>query len=368
MILGLCAISESSASKCWSRYRSRMIDLPQQSRWVSFSGHLNATCGFQEDGSAWCWGGQIPISNLWVDPPPPEERFNWIYTDKPIQVAGKWRTFDVNFCGITFDHELTCMEKPQSGSLEPAQPATTKLPGKWKTVEWNRNNSCAIRQDQKMWCWKPLDGMLTSQDGDIMKTGEMAGRWLDISVAPGAICGRQTDFTVWCWEVQSGELRDLGRRNRTRVRGFPKGFATTRGVTCQWYGSGETFCQGFTRRFAPDRHGCRAPVATTACSIKLDGKWDRMLQGTDCGVKMDKSLWCVLFTNRMDRDPAWREISDGWPGDVNTETAAYRYGLVCVIRDSDRQVYCMDVLDRGRSRVFPPVQGNYATLTKVPFG
>jgi alpha-tubulin suppressor-like RCC1 family protein len=81
----------------------------------------------------------------------------------------------------------------------------------WQLVRTAQSQTCAIKEDQSLWCWgSGTSGQLGVDPAIIRKTPTRVGTDNDwVNVEPQALhtCGLREDNSLWCWgRRQEGQL------------------------------------------------------------------------------------------------------------------------------------------------------------------
>jgi alpha-tubulin suppressor-like RCC1 family protein len=140
---------------------------PPPSAWAAIAPGSDHSCGLHVDGSLWCWGRN-----------------------------------DYGQLGATAPAE----------SIAPVQ--ITEVAGTWLSVTVRGENSCAIRDDQTLWCWGHNNrGQVGT--GDFMpvtglhKITAGSGTWVAVSNGVFATYAIDTAHHLWAWgDEYTGELGD----------------------------------------------------------------------------------------------------------------------------------------------------------------
>jgi hypothetical protein len=201
--------------------------------WASVSGG-SRSCGVKNDGSAWCWGGEL------VDREGGGTcQTIGCYSAEPERVPGNnWVSISVSgdvLCGIKTDDSAWCWGSNRHGVLGGGsgtfQPEPVRVYGnhRWMSLDTSDAASavCGITQDRRGYCWgwgfgNGL-GNGTNDEHDAPTPEPLAGtgRWVELTVDLGVGCGLQVDGSAWCWgQVALGQGARTGEYSEpTRAAG-----------------------------------------------------------------------------------------------------------------------------------------------------
>lgn len=222
-----CAIDTDARLWCWGRSNFGQLGVwfnsePQRAR-AEVTGHAWAhvvagqghTCALTTDGDLYCWGGHyfgetmagVPASGnpdaTWATPVAQEPGTRWISI-----AAG-----DQHTCGVRADGIARCWGRNASGQLGGSTPiplgVTTVSPidpgHVWKQIAANRQRTCAVRDDDALWCWgsNAQDGLGYADDANDLERTQVritagAEAWASISLGGGHLCGIATDRQLSC--------------------------------------------------------------------------------------------------------------------------------------------------------------------------
>ena len=130
-----------------------------------------------------------------------------LWDDHPIMAAG-----DGHGCVIRGDRSLWCWGRNNdgvlgNGSATPAQvrtPGQVQAPSRWLDVSAGNFHTCAIRDDQSLWCfgsntqYQIGNGTNIAQPSPVRIAGTSTD-WAQVSARFFHTCGVRTDHSLWCW-------------------------------------------------------------------------------------------------------------------------------------------------------------------------
>jgi alpha-tubulin suppressor-like RCC1 family protein len=196
------------------------------------AGGIRHTSEIRPDQSLWCWGhnafgqlGQGDLTDRWT----------------PIQVqpGTTWTAVATanHTCAIKTDASLWCWGRNADYTLGdgmttdravPYRVVTTAQPDAWLAVAVGPTHTCAIRSDQRLWCWgRNAQGQVGT--GNLMAVAAPAiGMNAEVDqVAAGLYhtCARRTSGrTLACWgDNGSGQLGDGTRTRRLQATDIAPG-------------------------------------------------------------------------------------------------------------------------------------------------
>lgn len=350
-----CAIRVDGTLWCWGRGDEGQLGtgehgegsarvMPESdAAWRDVAaGHL-FTVAVREDGTLWGWGAGAP-----VDPPRPlpariGEDDDWAFVAAGVVHACAIKTDGSLWCwGSDHDHRLG----DGGDVLDSAEPRPVAGVGRYVSLAVGSGHSCALREDQTLWCWGRNDlGQTVSDafDGPVQPVrGE---QWRSVFPDAERTCAVRADGTLWCWGRM---LTDWAQRLQppTQVHedaGWRAVFGGGRYPSrlCAAHEDGSLHCWietgpsgGFFRVDAQFGAGGDDPSSdfNHTCAVKEDGAlwcWDRDLVGprqppVDPWQRPTPAR--ELLGHHLQPDAAWRAVSVG-------------YVTACGIR-ADRSLWC----------------------------
>ncbi len=393
-----CAIASAEGSLwCWGKDEDgqlgdgtpgvyRQLPAPVEGgpteRWSGAAAGGYHTCGISA-GSMWCWGfdysGQLGDGPNAADKPNPTPVAGG-FTDWLSVTAG-----DVHTCGIRVGGRLYCWGGGDHGQLglddiEPRD-APTPVPGPggrtWLQVSAGMEHTCAILDDQTLWCWGDNGQGETGQPltvglYDIPTLVDDTYQWVRVVAGRAHSCGQTDDDRIFCWgfdewgalgdgPVQSSDpiLRQVDPASSWTL--VATGAASQH--TCGRKSDGSYWCWGddgdgqlgdavFVDKHSPERIGSQVwnEVSTT--------------REHTCGVRTDGTLWCW-------GQNSWGQIGIGSEGHQNAPRAVTATGVsgwshvsaggghTCAIDDTG-DVWCWGAGESGQ------LGGGMTTGTQVP--
>jgi len=181
------------------------VQVGNRTDWKSVAVGIDHTCAIDKDDRLWCWGsndqGQLGASSE-------------IKPGTPHLVGGKatWRQVTISAkytCAIKRDSSLWCWGNNERGQLgggtkdkTSATPIMVKSSKQWLFVDVKLGASCAVAQDNTLWCWGshllfPTDNKTRSVDTPIQMASNHP--WKTVAVGGEHLCAVKTDGTLWCW-------------------------------------------------------------------------------------------------------------------------------------------------------------------------
>lgn len=234
-----CAIDEMGGLWCWGRNDHAQLGIGaggdasdsaervgERSDWKSITSGATHSCAIDEDDKLWCWGddrqGQIGEGDDFGD-----------VVDEPRQIFhqdgqdSQWldvATGEIHTCAIDDDEQLWCWgvaenvdffgnefvhpavgqgEEDDGGHFTP-QPVDSDVG--WKFVSAGAEHTCAIDDDEQLWCWGyDADDQLGFDPEHIFEMAfephqvDTDRSWLSVAAADAHTCGLDTDGQVLCW-------------------------------------------------------------------------------------------------------------------------------------------------------------------------
>ena len=192
------------------------------------NGSISA-CGIQGDGTMWCWGAgdKGQLGNGDTNP-----------RNAPVEVAGhqSWTAVGVGIadaCGIRADDgslwcwglneygELLTATMPDSFKSAPVQ--VTGGGAKWTSLGVGGYHTCAIDDQDGLWCGGHAGVGQTATLGSHTKPAQITGTWVNASAGYFTTCARDGTGATLCWgENDHGSVGDgttLDRNAPTSVSG-----------------------------------------------------------------------------------------------------------------------------------------------------
>ena len=179
---------------------------------VSMNRWTGCAIASRTQGNLYCWGfnedGATGVSRA-------EAMF--VMSAQQVQTQWQWRSVSVGWfgsCGITMDDVLYCWGRHVEsllGLTEPPLDITNlhvprRVPGRWQSVTVSKSHMCAIDLDDQIHCAGKHDvGQLgigdspTTEVNRLVPVGPVGFRWASVSVGHGTTCAVRDDQSVWCW-------------------------------------------------------------------------------------------------------------------------------------------------------------------------
>ncbi|WP_394849748.1 hypothetical protein LZC95_20125 [Pendulispora brunnea] len=189
------------------------------------------SCARKHDGTIWCWGSagqaQIGIPEGSSDAGGDNERHPiprqvaWLRDPRSLAVGSS------HACAVLADRTVACWGDNSSGQLghdpqlDPScgsghecNGKPTVVPGlaSVREVALGGINSCAVRDDDTVWCWGTNTNGVLGHDPALDGPGSMAftptkvaglSNIAHIAVSGNFACAVGRDDTVWCWGANS---------------------------------------------------------------------------------------------------------------------------------------------------------------------
>lgn len=168
-------------------------------------------CGLRADGSLWCWGrnswGQVGNDRF--------DDFGAVLS--PLRIgAERWLAVaagDNHSCAIRDEQSLWCWGNNDAGQVgspfvgEDTAEVTPLQVGDgndWQTVIAGGNVSCAINGGGRAWCWgsNRFGQLGTVTDLEYSWQPRPLAptlRWSQLSLGSAHLCGITNDGALWCW-------------------------------------------------------------------------------------------------------------------------------------------------------------------------
>ncbi len=178
------------------------------------------TCSMLKDETLHCWGdnryGQVGVGGTTDQGTPQSINFGGEKT--------KGMALGLNHsCAVLANGTVQCWGDNQYGQLGigGASPLTVDLTKKVKSVQSGDGHSCAILEDKSLWCWGKNDfgqvGVGTSRAFyDLPQNVSTLGvKAVSVTVGQGRTCAILNDDTLWCWGKNG--VGQVGVGNTTNV-------------------------------------------------------------------------------------------------------------------------------------------------------
>ncbi len=358
--------------------------------WQSFDLGEAFGCAIDLDESLWCWGrgsdGQLGLGDSWLRYSPEkvgegtELEQGW----KSVS-AGRYHT-----CAIRTDDSLWCWGDGSNGRtglgdeeerLEPEQVgAGSDLASGWDSVKALSTHSCALRDGGQLWCWGRGSALGLGEDTEDQMTPQQVGAgtdqdsgWADISGGFNYTCAVRDDQTLWCWGVADR----IGLGSDAEFESTPAQLALGTDIETGWtqvYGhSGNHTCalrQDDTLYCWGQRTDGRLGVGEdidyeqalvpnlVAEGTELEQGWTTAAADGrhSCGVRTDDSLWCwgrnedgELGIGDEELEDAWSPVQVEAGSELESGWASVKAGLYfsCALRD-DHSLWCWGRSGNGR--------------------
>lgn len=185
------------------------IQVTTATDWQSVGTGSLHTCAAKLNGSLWCWGnnafGQLALEELSHQQLPQQ-----IISDTIFKAVS---TGEYHTCAMDEDDLAHCWGLNTLGQIGQDTLANTRLPRTYNTEDWSdiasgRDFSCGIKaEDDSLWCGglnnngQLGDGTPLHRPSPVLvKTqGDAPTRWASVSIGANQTCAIQEDETLWCW-------------------------------------------------------------------------------------------------------------------------------------------------------------------------
>jgi alpha-tubulin suppressor-like RCC1 family protein len=319
-----CAHQQGGTLWCWGRNDDGQLGTGEISRKtlpagvpLSNVGGVVAgrahTCARQNDGTAWCWGrnddGELGDGTKAQSPSPVKVQL--------IEYVAGLTAGDGYGCAVKTGASLWCWGRNDDGQLGIGTMMSSGSPVHVMSLDATvlkvvagGAHTCALKNDQTLWCWGANDyGQLGSGTNDpkntpFKLTGVVATSVVDVAVGAWHTCARKGN-TLWCWgRNDAGQLgsatADPGSLLPVQVPSFgtlkPTGggtLAAGANHTCAVLTDGALYCWGDNsvgQIGDGATGGSLPPTVVGALGDEVDsvrgGGWHT------CARKIDDTLWC----------------------------------------------------------------------------
>jgi len=320
-----CGIDETGALHCWGKNDSGQVGngstldqetpaaISANTDWSNVSLGTNHSCAIKDDKTLWCWGSNTSFQ---LGHSPENSRKPSLLSktneDESIE-AEAWRASssgNSHTCAIKDNASLWCWGGNTKGQIGQdnttafySEPTAVAPDSKWLSISANGDHSCAIKDDNSLWCW---GGNEAGQVGNnstetVVKTPTLiaaGSNWNKISLGTDHSCGIKADNNLWCWGDNT--LSQLGDGS-TLATNTPKQIGTAinwseislgNQFSCAISTDGSLWCWGYNDRYQlGDGETTDVNIPT---AISDDSDWNSISSGDahSCAIKTDNSLWC----------------------------------------------------------------------------
>ncbi len=349
------------------------VDNPDGNNWIAVDGGDRHTCAIDDAGVLYCWGensykqsGQEDTSDIlspkvvagssdrfWTDVDvgyffscamDNQDRL-WCWGDNthdqvaataptayPVEITNGdgtgWSSFSAGYdhaCAIDLSGSLWCWGSNSNGQLgngntgvnvDASSPVKIYNPDdpylKWKYIRTNGYNTCAIDENDTLWCWgKGYDGDLgdgTLNDSDVpvkVENGDIK-TWSRVAIGPEHTCGVDSSNTLWCWGRNEYGQLGLGTTyesyyvvpklivngNNTMWISISTGGYSSFGIDNRnrlyaWGRNNNSQLANYARLGYND-YDFPITVESDSPIVSVSGGYDHA-----CAIDSDKHLWCV---------------------------------------------------------------------------
>jgi alpha-tubulin suppressor-like RCC1 family protein len=226
------------------------VPLPRAARFVQ--SRSSFSCALLDDASLWCWGanyeGQLGLGD---DFPGVDQ----VSARQVVSDAG-WKTVATgqgHACGVRLDGSLWCWGRNTASMLGQGADAgiQLRLPQRvgartdWAQLDANQEYTCALREDQSLWCW----GNLLNGTPLLVPTQLVPGAFALVSTNLFHLCALSSSGAASCWgrnlEGQLGLGDFVDRPQPVALDGGPiTDLSAGRFDTCLRRANGSLWCAG----------------------------------------------------------------------------------------------------------------------------
>jgi len=325
-----CGIDENGELFCWGKNDSGQVGngstiiqaepaaISANTDWRDVSlGSIHSCAIKNTDNSLWCWGSNTS-SQLGHTPTNTRRPSKLIKTNADETTTTEQWSATANgnshTCAIKDDKTLWCWGGNDKGQLgqgtistllsEPTEVATG---GQWLSIAANGDHSCAIKNDNSLWCWGDNSAGQVGNDSslsEITTPTAIGSTWNKISLGTNHSCGIKTGGTLWCWgDNTHSKLGD----NTTAASLAPKKIGAASWLeislgdqfSCGINASKKLYCWGSNTsnqqgHLPPDTaNSVDMTVPTLVDGVDSDD-WSSISSGDthSCAIKADDTLWC----------------------------------------------------------------------------
>lgn len=366
-----CAIKRDGTMWCWgdnevgqlgdgtTRTRQQPIRVGDASDWTMVVAGAGYSCGLRQQ-TLWCWGkGEAYIDAGRTPTRVSEELESRDEFPSMATVSGS----ETHICSITPKGTVWCWGKRTADGVgerregtHPGRPAPTTRFDDWQSVDAGGNHTCAIRDDDTLWCWGDNEnGELGSGTArgvrSKAKEVDASAPWSEVSAGGDHTCAIKGNGTLWCWGASdAGQLGfepvggggSISSPTQVGERADWASVSAGTDYTCATRQSGRLVCwgrqalgqtgTGSTENSIPNPTPVLAPVS-----------WRRVTTGErhGCAIATSGRIYCWGYnqfgqlgeTDGLERTPDPIEPDVEWRDAMAAETFS------CGIR-SDRSLAC----------------------------
>ena len=201
---------------------------------------------------------------------------------------------------------LGCSSAPAEGDDAPAETPeevdqeVKKEDGQWAAVDTGDNHTCALADDQSLWCWGRNHRGELGHDGDDSPAPNPVGAdvdWRSVATGGSHTCAIKDDDSLWCWgSNHRGQLGVDSEENYDAPMQVGadqnwQSVAAGGDFSCAIDGDRSLWCWGNYQNHSPfdDVEFPRSPE-----QLDSDTDWQSLSAGGShgCAIADDDSLWC----------------------------------------------------------------------------
>lgn len=242
-------------------------------------------------------------------------------------------------------------------------PVSASKTADWRTIATVYYNTCAIKQDRSLWCWK-YEGYRRDRDLYDDHSPVQVGTERDWdSVVVGShwggynhhVCALKSTGSLWCWgDNSAGQLGDGTTVNRSApvkigVDAEWQTVVVSSVSTCALKKAGSIWCWGGV-----------VNSGSTPVQVGTDVDWLKIVKsdGYHCALKQSGSLWCLENVASIDQAVF---VQVGKETDWNMVAVGRSHG--CALKN-DHSLWCW-----GDNRFGQLGNGSYlSSLFPTPVG
>ncbi len=338
--------------------------------WTKVDSGYYFACAMDNESKLWCWGdnpyGQLPTSDT--------------HSFFPLEVTNgdgsPWASFSAGYdhaCAIDYNGSLWCWGRNNYGqigngrggdnsdvySVSAVSPVKIYVPGNqalhWKTVSTNSYHTCAIDENDSLWCWGMgrygALGRGSRYDSNVpVKVDELeASRWNAVASGGDYTCGVDGEGSLLCWGRNNYGQLGLGIESISKTdypvlvknrfqrpwKRVAIGGVNSYGldVDGNWYGWGGNMFGSLGRYGDLLEYQYDYPI-----TVYTDRKVSDLFPGIyySCVKDMENSVWCIGYNGwKIDYYPTKVTNNSG----SDWEKLSLGYYHTCGL-DVDHEIWC----------------------------
>jgi alpha-tubulin suppressor-like RCC1 family protein len=298
----------TAASRTWTVDTGAVAQPPVTGSTLSAgNSHSCAVSG----GKMYCWGFAGPHLGELVGPP----EFNGAYLPTQMGSLADWVSVSAagssgHTCGIRASGTLYCWGGNAYGQLgsqtvdtyfSSAAPLTVAVGQTWRKVAAIDSHTCAVRQDQSLWCWGGNGsgevgiGAASYAVTSPAQVGA-ATNWIDVGGGYAFTCALNASGALYCWgdgsEGQLGVGATTGFASPLTAAATGVASMTAGGqYVCVVKSNGTLWCWGYN---ATSQGGNAVTDRTLPSQVGTATDWKLVEAGVNstCALKTNGTRWC----------------------------------------------------------------------------